>query len=92
MNLWDGLLGNKALVFIGFISYPLYLIHENMMVEMIVKVGWAFPGMPAILIPALPICVVISLAWVIAKYMEPATKAFLDVRSSVNRRQSHLVS
>ncbi len=77
----QGILASRALVFIGFISYPLYLIHQNMMVAMIVKIGKAFPDMPALLIPALPICVVGSLAWIIAKYVEPATKAFLDRRS-----------
>jgi len=73
-------LGNRVLVFIGFISYPLYLLNENMMVAMIVKIGKAFPDMPALLIPVLPMVVVCGLAWVVAKFIEPATKAFLQLR------------
>jgi peptidoglycan/LPS O-acetylase OafA/YrhL len=91
-SLLRNVLGSKALLIVGFVSYPLYLLHENMMVAMIVKIGRAFPEMPAILIPLLPICVVFSLAWVIAEYAEPATKAFLDVRSKTNRRQSYPVA
>jgi len=73
----QGLLERRWMLFLGFVSYPLYLLHENMMVSMIVKIGQAFPTMPAFLIPVLPICVVIALAWLIARYLEPMTKAFL---------------
>jgi len=70
-------LASRVFLFLGFVSYPLYLLHENMMVAMIVKVGRAFPGMPAILIPVLPITIVVGLAWIVAKYLEPVTIAFL---------------
>jgi peptidoglycan/LPS O-acetylase OafA/YrhL len=73
------LLANRALVFVGFVSYPLYLIHENMMVAMIVKIGSAFPNMPALIIPILPICVVVILAWLIATFLEPTTKRLLQL-------------
>jgi len=81
------LLANRALVFIGFVSYPLYLVHENMMVAMIVKIGRTFPNMPAVIIPILPICVVLILAWLIATFLEPTTKRLLQ--SSV--RPSHIL-
>jgi peptidoglycan/LPS O-acetylase OafA/YrhL len=77
----QSLLSNRALVFVGFISYPLYLIHENMMVAMIVKIGRVFPSLFAILIPTIPILVVGGSAWIIASYLEPAAKKVLAVRA-----------
>jgi peptidoglycan/LPS O-acetylase OafA/YrhL len=61
---------------VGFISYPLYLIHENMMVAMIVKIGRIFPNMFAILIPILPILFVVGGAWIIARHLEPEVVPF----------------
>lgn len=77
-------LSNRILVFVGFISYPLYLIHENMMVAMIVKIGRIFPNMFAILIPILPILFVVGGAWIIARNLEPATRKLLDERTPKN--------
>lgn len=71
------ILGHPLLLFIGFISYPLYLLHENMMVAMIVKLGRAMSQLPATLIPILPICGVIGLAWVVARWLEPWTRAVI---------------
>jgi peptidoglycan/LPS O-acetylase OafA/YrhL len=77
-------LSNRILVFVGFISYPLYLIHENMMVAMIVKIGRIFPNMFAILISILPILFVVGGAWIIARNLEPATRKLLDERTPKN--------
>ncbi|MCK0197796.1 acyltransferase [Ancylobacter sp. 6x-1] len=60
--------------FIGFISYPLYLVHENMMVAMITKIGRAFPFTPHLLIPLLPIASVVALGYVVARWVEPPTR------------------
>jgi len=65
------ILSAKALLFIGFVSYPLYLLHENMMVSLIVKVGHAIPWVPSILLPGIPILSVIAVAWLVAKFAEP---------------------
>lgn len=70
----QAILSSRVMQIVGFASYPLYLIHENMMVAMIVKVGKFAPWLPSILIPALPIFVVIGLGWLIAKYVEPLLK------------------
>jgi peptidoglycan/LPS O-acetylase OafA/YrhL len=64
-------LSRPALVFLGFVSYPLYLLHENMMVAMIIKMGHATPWMPLILMPLLPIAMVIGAGSLIAVYIEP---------------------
>jgi len=65
------LLTHPGLLFIGLISYPLYLLHENMMIAMIIKIGQQMPSMYGILIPALPIAVVIGLGWFVTAYIEP---------------------
>jgi peptidoglycan/LPS O-acetylase OafA/YrhL len=71
MPLIQLMLSRRFLIFLGFISYPLYLLHENMMVSMIVKVGHAAPWVPAIAVPIMPILVVIGLGSLVAFYVEP---------------------
>lgn len=66
--------GNKFFVFMGFVSYPLYLFHQNMMVASIIKLRNHFPDIPPILVTLIPILFVIGLAWIIAKYIEPFVK------------------
>lgn len=63
------LLRIRPLVFFGFVSYPLYLLHENMMVALIVKLGKT-AAIPAIFLPVIPIVVVTAIAWVVARYLE----------------------
>ncbi|MCW8924737.1 MAG: acyltransferase [Xanthomonadales bacterium] len=65
------LLSNRFLLLIGFISYPLYLVHENTMISLIVKTGSVIPWMPSILIPVIPISFVTLIAWLVARYVEP---------------------
>jgi peptidoglycan/LPS O-acetylase OafA/YrhL len=64
-------LTSPYLLMLGFASYPLYLLHENMMVSLIVKIGDFVPWMPAILLPVLPMSIVIALGWMVAKLAEP---------------------
>ncbi len=66
-----------ALAWIGLISYPLYLLHENLMVAMIIKIGKFAPWIPAILMPALPILIVIALAALVAQAAEPWFRQWL---------------
>jgi len=70
----------RAFVFVGAISYPLYLVHENMMVSMIATVGRAAPWMPDVLMPVLPIGIVGAIAWVIAVHVEPVVRNLLRGR------------
>jgi peptidoglycan/LPS O-acetylase OafA/YrhL len=65
------LLTNRIFLFFGFVSYPLYLVHENMMVSAIAKVGFAAPWLPAFLMPVAPILLVSGVAWLVAAYAEP---------------------
>ena len=72
----NSIVASKPLLFMGFISYPLYLIHENAMVSMIVdsqdaySIGFLSPFPPIILL-----CIV---AWFIAKYAEPRVRLLIS--------------
>lgn len=68
------MLACKPLIFLGFISYPLYLVHEQDMVSMIIQLHQTFALWPPYLLPILPILMVTFFAWIIAQYLEPATR------------------
>lgn len=80
------ILSQRWLLFFGFISYPLYLIHQNMMVAMIIKLGLMFPAVPPILVPAIPLFVVAIISWGIANWLEVPLRNFL---ASVLARCKH---
>jgi peptidoglycan/LPS O-acetylase OafA/YrhL len=65
------ILSNQSLVWVGFISYPLYLTHDSALVSMVVQLHQAAVWMPMYLLPILPIFLVMLIAWVIARYLEP---------------------
>ncbi len=69
---------NKFLYFIGFVSYPLYLIHSNAMISLTVKLHDQFQGIPPLLLPILPIATVVFTAFIIARYLEPKLKHLID--------------
>ena len=73
----EKILATKYLVFIGFISYPLYLIHENMLISLIIKVNKALPIIPDILLPVFPVFFLILISYFIAKFIEPKIQIFL---------------
>lgn len=70
-------LNSRVTQFFGVISYPLYLIHENMMVSMIIKLGRRVEEFPAALLPLPVIAILSGAAYLISKYCEPFTKSFL---------------
>jgi peptidoglycan/LPS O-acetylase OafA/YrhL len=67
----QNLISNKFFMFIGYISYPLYLIHENATISMIVQFEQEFQGIPNILLPTIPITLLIIVAYIITTYIEP---------------------
>ncbi len=68
---------NRFFVFIGFISYPLYLIHGNAMIAMIVKLNNQYKNIPSILLPLIPIIFLCLIAFIIVK-TEPALRKVLS--------------
>jgi peptidoglycan/LPS O-acetylase OafA/YrhL len=70
-------LGNRFLLWVGFISYPLYLVHENLVVGLVLWLERQSTGIPDVLLPAAPVAVVMGLAWFVARHVEPAMREWL---------------
>lgn len=70
-NKFGLLFSNNILKFIGFISYPLYLLHENMLISLIIKIHNQYPKIPFILLPVFPYIFIALLAYIVAKFIEP---------------------
>lgn len=66
--------GSTFLASIGLITFPIYLLHENMMVSLIVQQRDAGLPIPDALLPVLPILVILSLSWIIAQVIEPRVR------------------
>ncbi|MFZ6645001.1 acyltransferase family protein [Undibacterium sp. TJN25] len=81
------LLNLRVLAWLGVISYPLYLLHENMMVAMIIKAGKYAPWMPHLLMPVLPVLLIAALAALVARAGEPWLRQLL--RAGVLRIAPH---
>ena len=78
----------KPILFVGFISYPLYLVHNNLGVGLTAYFAARMPALPAE-IGALPaVAIVTVIAWAIAKFAEPPLTAIL--RPWVNRLRQRL--
>lgn len=84
------LLSNNVLVFLGFISYPLYLIHENATISIIVQLHKQYDNIPVYLLSLLPISLMLLISWIIAKYLEPSLRKF--IKNSVLQIRSRFSS
>jgi peptidoglycan/LPS O-acetylase OafA/YrhL len=80
------MLSTPALVFVGFISYPLYLLHSNITIGLTHVLGGF--GFRSPFLPFAPLAVVAALAWVIAKYVEPALRRLFRPQGAALRQQS----
>ena len=71
----QALLTWRPLQFFGLISYPLYLLHQNIIVASVVKIGDVVGNsLPAVLFPLLPVAALSATAYVLVKYGEPYVK------------------
>lgn len=66
-------------VFLGFISYPLYLIHSNVGIGLTQLVG-RYAHITGAFASVLPLIVVVTVAWFIARYVEPPLRGALQLR------------
>jgi peptidoglycan/LPS O-acetylase OafA/YrhL len=71
------LLSRPFWLFLGFVSYPLYLNHENLVVALTIKLHEIAPGLPMVLLPVLPIAMAVGLAWLVASHAEPPLRMAL---------------
>jgi peptidoglycan/LPS O-acetylase OafA/YrhL len=88
---FQGVARSRILVLAGFVSYPLYLLHENMMISLIVKENRLAPAIPSILLPAAPVAILALAAYAIARWVEPSMRAAIDhlgnsIRSTFGHR------
>ena len=68
---------HPILLFFGFISYPLYLIHENAMIALIVKLDKNYTDIPFILLPVIPILILCGITYFIAAKAEPYVRKII---------------
>lgn len=73
---FQALLNNRFFLFLGFISYPLYLIHENAMISMIIQMGAMWPNLPNYIYPLIALFIVIAVAVAITA-LEPLLRTWL---------------
>ena len=65
------ILSSRPIQFVGAISYPFYLLHEQAIIAMISQLGKWRPAIPGLLLPLLPLALLMALAWLVAHYAEP---------------------
>jgi peptidoglycan/LPS O-acetylase OafA/YrhL len=70
---------NRVLVLFGFISYPLYLVHNNIVIGLTKLIHVSTPRLPDYLVPPIPIAVLTLVAFLVAKYAEPILRRGLKV-------------
>ena len=71
------ILAHPAFVWLGWVSYPLYLVHQNITTGLAIRLGHAFPGLPAPLYPLPGIALCLLAAAIIAR-AEPGVRAIIS--------------
>lgn len=79
------ILSNKILTFTGFISYPLYLIHENATISTIVQLHEQFAWVNVYVLSLLPLVMCVLISWWIATYAEPFVRTLMKKTFSRNQ-------
>lgn len=67
------------LVFTGFVSYPLYLMHNNIAVGLTTWLGQRLPADWQVLAPIFPLSVVVLFSYLVARYCEPPLRRILQL-------------
>lgn len=71
------LLANRALLFAGFVSYPLYLIHNELGIGLIATFTRSAPQPVWPVLPIAAMALMLVLAWLVARHAEPRLAALL---------------
>ena len=79
------LLEARWLLFVGFVSYPLYLVHSAIGVGLIAVLARE-TAMPPLLPPLLVTAAMMALAWAMARFAEPALARALKPGTETIRR------
>lgn len=74
------LFSSRLFLFWGFISYPLYLIHQNMAVALTIKTRHYFPELPGLSTPLPGLIGIVVISYCIARYGEPWLRRLLARR------------
>tara|TARA_B100000131_G_scaffold301668_1_gene324075 strand:+ start:260 stop:1351 length:1092 start_codon:yes stop_codon:yes gene_type:complete len=71
------ILSLKIFLFFGYISYPLYIIHQNFVTGLAIKIHSSYVNLFGFIYPLLPILIAILFSYLITK-LEPYIKIFLE--------------
>jgi len=71
-------LNARLFQFLGLVSYPLYLMHENLMTAMVIKAGREAAFIPRWALPFMAIAGLVALAYLIVRHAEPRVRAVLS--------------
>lgn len=70
----QAIMSNKVLLFFGFVSYPLYLLHENMMISITIMLESYLSVIPSFIYPLIAIAFVCGISYLIANKLEYMVK------------------
>lgn len=86
---WHGKLtrffSGRPFIFFGMVSYPLYLMHENAGVAIIIKAGHV-EWIPFAMLPVLALVLLAIPAYLMARYIEPRLQRLLSPRKIESQR------
>ena len=70
-------MSHKFWGFFGFISYPLYLVHQNIVTGLGIEMYKLVPGLPGFIYPILPLGIVVGISYGISK-AEPFMRKHIE--------------
>jgi peptidoglycan/LPS O-acetylase OafA/YrhL len=68
------IISNRFILYMGFVSYPLYLLHENMMISIVIKFNNYIYFIPNFLFPLIAIAFISAVSYFIANNVEGVIK------------------